>query len=80
MATERIGVPSDDDLLLERLSALVRELDPVPASVTVAARAAFKLRAEAHMTGVAAGAQGTGACDRPRRPGRGTTQGESHTA
>jgi hypothetical protein len=46
MATERGGVPSDDDFLLERLSALVRELDPVPASVTAAARAAFKLRAE----------------------------------
>jgi hypothetical protein len=66
MAREGVGVPSDDELLRERLSALVRELDPVPASVTAAARAAFKLRAEASESDP--GAQGAGAQDGPIVP------------
>ena len=58
MASERVGVSSDDELLLERLSALVEELDHVPASVIAAARAAFRLRAEASESDP--GAQGAG--------------------
>jgi hypothetical protein len=42
-----VSVASDDELLLERLSALVQEIDPVPANVTAVARAAFRPSAEA---------------------------------
>ncbi len=46
MPPETTGLFNDEDFLLERLSALVEEIDPVPESVIDDARAAFGPSAE----------------------------------
>jgi hypothetical protein len=44
--SDTAGLADDDDLLLERLAALLGEIDPVPVNVIEAARATFSPRAE----------------------------------
>jgi hypothetical protein len=45
-----------DELVLKRLSALLQEVDPVPESVTAAARAAFRATGDASHSGADAAA------------------------